>query len=122
MRIKNRKKANRIRRHFRLRKKISGTPERPRLAVFRSEKHIYVQIIDDTKGNTLCASSTISSALKESLEKTWNKEAAKKIGEDIAKKAKDAGIERVVFDRGGFKYHGRIKALADGAREAGLKF
>ncbi len=122
MRIKNKKKANRIRRHFRLRKKISGTPERPRLAVFRSEKHIYVQLIDDTRGNTLCASSTISSDLKDSLEKTWNKDAAKKIGEDIAKKAKEAGIERVVFDRGGFKYHGRIKALADGAREAGLKF
>jgi len=122
VRIKNKKKANRIRRHFRLRKKISGTPERPRLAVFRSEKHIYVQLIDDTRGNTLCASSTISSDLKDSLEKTWNKDAAKKIGEDIAKKAKEAGIERVVFDRGGFKYHGRIKALADGAREAGLKF
>jgi large subunit ribosomal protein L18 len=109
-------------RHFRVRKKVTGTPEKPRLAVFRSEKHIYAQIIDDASKKTLCSSSTLAKSLKGTLEKTWNVEAAEKVGEDLAKKALDAGIEAVVFDRGGFKYHGRVKALADGARKAGLKF
>jgi large subunit ribosomal protein L18 len=116
------RKIVRKRRHFRVRKKVTGTPEKPRLAVFRSEKHIYAQIIDDVSKKTLCSSSTIAKSLKGTLAKTWDKAAAEKVGEDLAKKAIDAGIEAVVFDRGGFKYHGRVKALADGARKAGLKF
>jgi len=116
------RKYSRKKRHLRVRKKVAGTPDRPRMAVFRSEKHMYAQIIDDTKHQTICSSSTLKGELKSSLEKTWDLKAAEKVGEDIAKKAKDAGIEEVVFDRGGFKYHGRVKALADGARNAGLKF
>jgi len=119
---KNDRKYARRKRHLRVRKKVSGTPLKPRMAVFRSEKHIYAQIIDDSTHHTLCTSSTLNGELKSVLEKTWDKSAAKKVGEDIAKKAKEAGIEEVVFDRGGFKYHGRVKALADGARSAGLKF
>jgi len=119
---KNDRKYSRRKRHLRVRKKVSGTPDKPRMAVFRSEKHIYAQIIDDTTHHTVCASSTLNGELKSILEKTWDKKAAEKVGEDIAKKAKEAGIEEVVFDRGGFKYHGRVKALADGARNAGLKF
>ena len=119
---KNDRKYSRRKRHLRVRKKVSGTPLKPRMAVFRSEKHIYAQIIDDSTHHTLCTSSTLNGELKSELEKTWDKSAAKKVGEDIAKKAKEAGIEEVVFDRGGFKYHGRVKALADGARSAGLKF
>ncbi len=119
---KNDRKYSRKKRHLRVRKNVTGTPERPRMAVFRSEKHIYAQIIDDTTHHTICASSTVKGELKTSLEKTWDKAAAEKVGEDIAKKAKEAGIKEVVFDRGGFKYHGRVKALADGARNAGLKF
>ena len=117
----NRKDSNaaRVKRHFRVRNKISGTPERPRLAVYRSANNIYVQIIDDVAGKTLVAAS--------SLEKGFgayggNKEGAKKVGELIAKKALEKGIENVVFDRGGFIYTGRVKELADGAREGGLKF
>jgi len=109
-------------RHKRIRKKIFGTPERPRLSVFRSEKHIYAQIIDDTKGITLAAASTTEKALREKLQKTWNIEAAKEVGKLIAERALAKGIKEVVFDRGGFKYHGRVKALADAAREVGLKF
>lgn len=116
------RKYSRKKRHLRVRKKVAGTPDRPRMAVFRSEKHMYAQIIDDTKHQTICSSSTLKGELKGSLEKTWDLKAAEKVGEDIAKMAKDAGIEEVVFDRGGFKYHGRVKALADGARNAGLKF
>ncbi|MGB9789881.1 MAG: 50S ribosomal protein L18 [Thermotoga caldifontis] len=112
----------RIRRHLRIRKKIKGTPERPRLAVFRSEKHIYAQIIDDTKGHTLVAASTLDKELRGKLAKTYNVEAAKEVGRLIAQRALSLGIKKVVFDRGGFKYHGRIKALADAAREAGLEF
>jgi len=112
----------RLVRHKRLRKKIFGTPERPRLAVFRSEKHMYAQIIDDTKGITLVAASTVEKAMKEKLQKTWNITAAKEVGKLIAERALAKGIKEVVFDRGGFKYHGRVKALADAAREAGLKF
>jgi len=112
----------RLMRHKRIRKKIFGTPERPRLSVFRSEKHIYAQIIDDTKGITLAAASTTEKALREKLQKTWNIEAAKEVGKLIAERALAKGIKEVVFDRGGFKYHGRVKALADAAREVGLKF
>lgn len=114
--------ALRKRRHLRVRKKVFGTSERPRLCVFRSEKHIYAQIIDDTVGHTLVSASTLDKELRNSLKKTWNKIAAREVGKLIAKRALEKGIETVVFDRGGFKYHGRVKELADGAREAGLKF
>ncbi len=116
------KKAMRLRRHLRVRKKVSGTPERPRLAVFRSEKHIYAQIIDDINAVTMVSASSVEKDIKSQIAKTWNKEGAKKIGEVIAKRALEAGISEVIFDRGGFKFHGRIKELADGARAAGLKF
>ncbi len=112
----------RIKRHYRVRNKISGTGERPRLNVFRSNKNIYAQIIDDTKGITLVASSSIDTDLKGQIENGADKAGAKKVGQAIAKKAIEQGIETVVFDRGGYVYHGRIKELAEGAREAGLKF
>lgn len=112
----------RAKRHYRLRNKISGTAEQPRLAVFRSNMHIYAQIIDDTVGNTLCAASTMEADIKAKLEKTNNVEAAKAVGEAVAKKALEKGITTVVFDRGGFVYHGKVQALADAAREAGLQF
>jgi large subunit ribosomal protein L18 len=105
-------------RHDRLRKRLTGTPERPRLAVFRSGKHIYAQIVDDTKSHTLVAASSIEKDVKGG----GNKDGAKIVGTTLAERAKKAGIEVVVFDRGGFRYHGRIAALADGAREGGLKF
>lgn len=112
----------RIRKHERVRKKIHGTSERPRLCVFRSLKHIYAQIIDDTKGVTLVAASTLDEALKGKLPSTGNKEAAREVGKLIGKKALEKGIKKVVFDRGGYLYHGRVKELAEGAREAGLEF
>lgn len=112
----------RLRRHARVRRKISGTAETPRLNVFRSSRHIYAQIIDDVSGTTLAAASTKDEALKGKLEYTGNKGAAKEVGKLIASKALDKGIKQVVFDRGGYLYHGRIKELADGAREAGLEF
>ncbi len=115
-------KTARVKRHQRIRNKISGTPETPRLAVFRSNMHIYAQIIDDTVGNTLVAASTMEAEIKTSLAHTNDVEAAKAVGTAVAKKALDKGIDTVVFDRGGFIYHGKIKALADAAREAGLKF
>ena len=112
----------RLTRHKRLRKKISGTELRPRLAVFRSAMHIYVQAVDDIAGKTIATSSTV--LIKKSLKKTYtgNKDAAKAVGADVAKKLLDKSISSVVFDRGGFVYHGRVQALAEGAREAGLKF
>jgi len=116
------KKLNRKKKHLSIRRKISGTSEKPRLAVFKSEKHIYAQIIDDMKGNTIVSASTVDKELKNELKKTWNIEAAEKVGELLAKRAVEKGISSVVFDRGGFKYHGRIKSLADSARKAGLKF
>ena len=112
----------RNKRHYRLRNKICGTAQRPRLAVFRSNMHIYAQLIDDTVGNTLCAASTVEAEIKNKVEHTNDVEAAKAVGEAIAKKALDKGIDTVVFDRGGFVYHGKIQALADAAREAGLQF
>ncbi|EFI41402.1 MULTISPECIES: 50S ribosomal protein L18 [Peptoniphilus] len=112
--------ANRIKRHKRIRNKISGTTTCPRLSVFRSGAHIYAQLIDDVKGHTMVSATTLDKSL--GLENTKNMEAAKKIGETIAKRALDAGIEEAVFDRSGYLYHGRIKALAEAAREAGLKF
>jgi large subunit ribosomal protein L18 len=115
----NRKETNR-KRHYRLRRRLAGTTERPRLAVYRSGKHIYAQIIDDVKAVTLVAASTVEKDLRN--QSGANVEAARRVGELVAKRAQDAGITSVVFDRGGFLYHGRIAALADGAREAGLEF
>ena len=112
----------RVKKHKRLRNRFSGTAERPRLAVFRSNNHMYAQIIDDTVGNTLVAASTLEKDVKAELEKTNNVDAAAYLGKVIAKKALDKGIKVVVFDRGGFIYQGKIQALADAAREAGLEF
>ena len=109
----------RVIRHARVRKKISGTPEMPRLCVYRSLNHIYAQIIDDTKGVTLVSASSLEKGFEGSGS---NCEAAKKVGEAIAERARAKGIETVVFDRGGYLYHGRVKALAEGAREGGLQF
>ena len=112
----------RVNKHRKLRNRFSGTAERPRLAVFRSNNHMYAQIIDDTVGNTLVAASTVEKAVSAELEKTNNVDAAAYLGTVIAKRAIEKGINTVVFDRGGFIYQGKIKALADAAREAGLKF
>ncbi len=112
----------RLRKHVRVRKKVTGTTERPRLNVFRSLKNIYVQIIDDSTGNTLVSASTLDAALKGKVAYGGNKEAAKEVGKLIAVKAVEKGIKQVVFDRGGYIYHGRVKELADAAREAGLDF
>ena len=108
----------RLARHARLRKRVSGTPEKPRLAVFRSLKHISAQIIDDTTGHTLVS----ASSREKDLKATGNKDGAKKVGSALAERAKKAGLSTVIFDRGGFQYHGRVASLADGAREAGLEF
>ncbi len=110
----------RLRRHKRVRKLISGTEQRPRLNVFRSLKHIYAQIIDDTKGITLVSASTLDKELKESY--GGNKDAARAVGKLVAQRAIDAGIKSVVFDRGGYIYHGRVQELGEGAREGGLEF
>jgi large subunit ribosomal protein L18 len=118
----NTKEGIRTRIRARIRRKLAGTPGRPRLAVFRSQAHIYAQVIDDDAGKTLCAASTLDKDLKEKAGKGANVAAAKAVGQLIATRAREKGIEAVVFDRGGFQYHGRIKALADAAREAGLKF
>ncbi|HHY87713.1 MAG TPA: 50S ribosomal protein L18 [Chloroflexi bacterium] len=112
----------RIRRHRRVRKYISGTAERPRLAVFRSLAEIYAQVIDDTAGTTLAAASTIDRALRAKMDGLTKTEQARLVGQAVAERAKEKGITTVVFDRGGFRYIGRVKALADGAREAGLEF
>ena len=124
MRVKYRKALTaRERRHRRVRAKISGTAQRPRLNVFRSSAHIYAQVIDDTRGHTLAAASDLEQAVRERAGEGATKSArAKTVGEVIAERAKEAGIESVLFDRGGFLYHGRVKAVADGAREGGLKF
>ena len=112
-------KAQRLHRHKRVRAKISGTPERPRLNVFRSNANIYAQIIDDVAGVTLVSASTLEKSFEGA---TGNKDAARKVGMALAERAKAKGIESVVFDRGGYVYHGRVQALAEGAREGGLKF
>lgn len=112
----------RVNKHRKIRNRFSGTAERPRLAVFRSNNHMYAQIIDDSVGNTLVAASTLQKDVKAELEKTNNVEAAAYLGTVIAKKALEKGITTVVFDRGGFIYQGKVKALADAAREAGLEF
>ena len=109
----------RTRIHKRIRRRVAGTPERPRLAVFRSLNHIYAQVIDDQQGHTLAAAASTEKDLRG---KGGNIEGAKRIGQAVAQRAKDKGITRVVFDRGGYQYHGRVKALADAARQAGLEF
>jgi large subunit ribosomal protein L18 len=116
------KQETRTRLHDRIRKKLRGQPARPRLAVFRSQGHIYAQVIDDDAGRTLCAASSLDKELRAASKGGGNVAAAKQVGALIANRAKEKGIAAVVFDRGGFLYHGRIKALADAAREAGLKF
>ncbi|MGN0820044.1 MAG: 50S ribosomal protein L18 [Christensenellaceae bacterium] len=116
------KNQDRLKRHKRIRKKISGTSECPRLSVYRSLNHIYAQIIDDTNGNTLVACSTMEKALTEAIKDKSKSEVATVVGKELAKKALAKGINKVVFDRGGYLYIGRVKALADGAREAGLEF
>jgi large subunit ribosomal protein L18 len=112
----------RLKRHLRVRKKINGTAERPRLSVFRSSKHIYAQLIDDEKGITLASASTLDKELRGKIANGGSVEAARQVGELIAKRAKEKGVAKVVFDRGGYLYHGRIQALADAAREGGLEF
>jgi large subunit ribosomal protein L18 len=114
------KREGRLRRHRRVRKKVRGTAERPRLAVFRSNRHLSAQLIDDLGGVTLAAASTTEADLR--TDPTGNKDAAAAVGRLLAERGKAAGVEQVVFDRGGFRYHGRIAALADAAREAGLEF
>ena len=108
--------------HQRVRRRVEGTPERPRLSVYRSLGHIYAQVIDDRSGKTLVSASSIDAETKKNLKGGGNIAAAKVIGKTIAQRAKSAGVSKVVFDRGGYKYHGRVKALADAAREAGLQF
>jgi large subunit ribosomal protein L18 len=116
------RRATRIRRHVRLRTSIEGSPARPRLAVFRSVHHVYAQVIDDASGRTLAAASSTDADLRKSVKSPSGAEGAAAVGKSIAERARKAGIETVVFDRGGFPYHGRVKALADAARNAGLKF
>ncbi len=112
----------RERRHRRLRGYLSGTPERPRLNVFRSGQHIYAQVIDDLAGHTLASASTIDTELRSNFDELKKVDQAHEVGKAVAQRAIAAGIKQVVFDRGGYKYHGRVKALADGAREGGLEF
>ena len=116
------KREGRIRRHLRVRRRVFGTPERPRLVVYRSLKHIYAQVINDVEGHTLVSASTLDPELRGKLSGTGNCEAAREVGRLVGARAKAAGIERVVFDRGGNLYHGRVAALAEGARESGLDF
>ncbi len=116
------KQGNRKARHKRIRKNLSGTPEKPRLNVYKSNTNIYAQIIDDVEGKTLVSASTLDKDIKSGLENSSNKEAAKVVGKAIGEKAVKLGIEEVVFDRSGYLYHGKIKELAESAREAGLKF
>lgn len=112
----------RVKKHMRVRNRLSGTTERPRLAVFRSNNHMYAQIIDDSVGNTIVAASTVEKAVKDELEKTNDTDAAAYVGKVVAERALEKGIKTVVFDRGGYIYQGKVKALADAAREAGLEF
>ncbi len=116
------KNEERKRRHARVRKKIKGTAETPRLCVYRSLNHIYVQVIDDVKGVTLCSASTMEKDVKAKIGGMTKTDAAKEVGKAVGEKAKNLGLETVVFDRGGYLYTGRVQAVADGAREAGLKF
>jgi len=119
---KSDKNKARIKRHLRVRKKITGTSARPRLNIYRSDKHMYAQIIDDSKGVTIASASTLDKDLSKDLANGATVEAAAKVGALIASRAKEKGIDKVVFDRGGYLYHGRVQALADAARESGLEF
>ena len=121
MSVKSREQ-RRIRRHIHVRRRVAGTPQRPRVSVFRSLSQIYAQIIDDTTGKTLIAVSTIDKDLREKIGKLKKLEQAKEVGKALAQRAQTKGIQQVVFDRGGYRYHGRVKALAEAAREAGLQF
>ncbi len=116
------RKLTRLKRHMRIRRRLIGSTERPRLCVYRSNKHIYAQIVDDATAKTIAFAGTLDPELKGKITKTWDREAAKTVGQLIAKRAKEKGIEVVVFDRGGYIYHGRIAAVAEAAREAGLTF
>jgi large subunit ribosomal protein L18 len=116
------KNENRLQRHKRVRRKITGTTQRPRLCIFRSSNNIYAQIIDDTNRVTVISASSLEAEIKDAINHCGNKEAARKVGELVAKRAVEKGITEVVFDRGGYLYHGRVQELAEGAREAGLKF
>ena len=116
------KNQDRVIRHARVRKKVSGTAERPRLSVYRSTNHIYAQVIDDVKGHTLCSASTMDKEVAAKIADATKTEASKIVGAAVAKRALDLGIKQVVFDRGGYLYTGRVQAVADGAREAGLEF
>jgi large subunit ribosomal protein L18 len=116
------RRLGRLRRRKHIRKHISGTPERPRLSVFRSLQHIYAQVIDDTQGETMAAASTLDPEVREQVDGLTKVEQARIVGQVLATRALDKGVTKVVFDRGGYKYHGRVKALAEAAREGGLKF
>ncbi len=116
------RKLTRLKRHMRIRRRLAGSPERPRLCIYRSNKHIYAQIVDDSQAKTLVFASTLDPELKKGLKKTWDTESAKSVGALVAKRAKDKGIKAVVFDRGGYIYHGRVAAVAEAARESGLDF
>jgi large subunit ribosomal protein L18 len=120
--LKERIENCRLRRNWRSRKKVFGMPERPRLVVFRSDRHVYAQIIDDVAGLTLASASTLAKGVKDGIKKTGNKDAAAVVGSALAKRAMEVGIKAVCFDRNGYKFHGRIKSLADAARKAGLVF
>ena len=122
MAVKSESLEKRLRRKKSIRKRISGSPSRPRLSIFRSANHMYAQIVDDTTGETIVSASTLSKELKGKIKNTGNVEAAKKVGEFISKAAKQKKVTAVAFDRNGFLYHGRVKALADAAREGGLEF
>jgi large subunit ribosomal protein L18 len=119
--ISKQRREARLRRHHRVRKKVVGTPERPRLAVFRSNKHLVIQVIDDVNGRTLAAASTVETSVREGGS-TGTVDAAGRVGTLVGERAKAAGVTAVVFDRGGFRFHGRVKAAADAARDAGLEF
>lgn len=121
MRTKSREK-KRIRRHIRIRKHVAGTTDRPRISVFRSLSQIYAQVIDDSTGRTLASASSVDKELRPKIAKMKKSEQAKEVGKALAQRAKSKGIKQVVFDRGGYRYHGRVKALAEAARAAGLKF
>jgi large subunit ribosomal protein L18 len=122
MSMSSRAAGARERRKRSIRKRVRGTPERPRIVVFRSAKHIYAQVVDDTQRRVLCGASTLSPALRDTLSGQKKRDQAKRVGELVGRMCLERKIDKVVFDRGGFQYHGRIKALADGARAAGLKF
>lgn len=116
------RKEARIKRHMRIRRRMTGSSDRPRLCIYRSNKHIYAQIVDDTQAHTLVAASSLDSELTDKLKKTWNKDSAEAVGELVAKRAIKLGIQAVVFDRGGYIYHGRVAAVAEAARKTGLEF